>query len=123
MCLYNWKGENYKKRRFGCWICTVIRKDKAMEGLINEGFTELKYLFRYRNWLMQIRDIPSYRHKKRRNGTNGLGPFTLPARRKILRKLLEVQRKVPWKLIEKSEIEEIKKIWKLEKKEAVAKSD
>lgn len=119
MRLYNWEGTDrtqIKQRRFGCWVCTVVRKDRAMEGLIKEGVAKLKPLLDYRNWLMQIRDNTSYRYKKRRNGTDGLGPFTLSVRRKILDRLLETQRNVPWKLITKREIELIRKIWKVERR-------
>lgn len=77
------------KGRFGCWTCTVVRKDKAVKSLIENGFTELKPLYDYRNWLMEIRDNPYYRCSRRRNGVSGLGPFTLNARKEMLRELLK----------------------------------
>ena len=102
-------------RRFGCWVCTVVRKDRAMEGLVNEGVPYLEHLLSYRNWLMQIREQPSYRFKKRRNGVSGMGSFTLLARREMLSRLLKTQRKLPWKLTTKKEVAYIKKIWQKER--------
>lgn len=99
------------KGRFGCWTCTVVRKDKAVERLIKNGFTELEPLFKFRNWLMKIRDDNNYRCQRRRNGTKGLGPFTLEAREEILRKLLEAQSNSPFILISEEEISYIKKNW------------
>lgn len=104
------------KGRFGCWTCTVVRQDKAVEKLIQGGYKSLAPLFEFRNWLAIIRDDPSYRCHFRRNGDKGLGPFTLEARREILNKLLEAQSKVTWNLISDEEIDYIKEQWTLESK-------
>lgn len=104
----------YTAGRFGCWTCTVVRQDKAVANMISKGHTSLEPLLEYRNWLSKIRDNEIYRNKERRNGTKGLGPFTLEARREILKKLLEVQSKVEWELIGDEEISYIKKQWELD---------
>lgn len=104
------------KGRFGCWTCTVVRQDKAVKNLIQEGYKSLAPLFEFRNWLAIIRDNPSYRCQFRRNGDKGLGPFTLEARKEILNKLLEAQSKTTWNLINDEEIDYIKKQWILESK-------
>jgi DNA sulfur modification protein DndC len=106
------KSKNGKVPRFGCWVCTVIRKDKAMQNLINNGYSKLAPLLEFRNWLVEIRDNPYYRLKKRRNGEKGLGPFTLNARKIILKKLLTLQLKTAFNLISEKEVCSIKKCWK-----------
>jgi DNA sulfur modification protein DndC len=97
--------------RFGCWTCTVVRRDRAMEGLIEAGHDVLRPLLEFRNWLTRIRDDPGMRWPTRRDGTIGLGPFSVAARRKILNRLLAVQRAVGFQLILPDELVAIKNEW------------
>lgn len=55
--------------RFGCWICTVVKEDKSLNGFIRSGHRELIPLAEYRKWLMSIRDVPEFREK---SGVMGL---------------------------------------------------
>ena len=105
------KGSPCGKGRFGCWTCTVVRRDKAMENLIEEGYTDLQPLLEYKYWLMSVRDKGGYRRKYRRNGTPGKGPFTLTARKSILNRLLKVEELINIKLISKLELNEIYRVW------------
>lgn len=50
--------------RFGCWVCTVVKEDKSLNGFIKSGHRELIPLADFRKWLMDIRDIDKYREKK-----------------------------------------------------------
>lgn len=102
------------KGRFGCWTCTVVRHDRAMENLIKDGEEFLQPLLEFRNWLAVIRNNPSYRLKARRNGDKGLGPFTIEARKEILDRLLVAQSETKWALICDEEIEYIKNQWILD---------
>ncbi len=102
------------KGRFGCWTCTVVRRDKAVENLIQDGEESLVPLLKFRNWLAEIRYNTSYRLNIRRNGSKGLGPFTIEARKEILNKLLEAQSKTIWDLITDEEIEYIRGQWLLD---------
>jgi DNA sulfur modification protein DndC len=104
-----------KKNRFGCWVCTVVRKDRAMESMIKSGYPELKPLLQFRNWLIKIRDIPVYRCNRRRNGKIGLGPLTLKARKLILNRLLITQQKAAFPLISERELSLIRGMWREEK--------
>lgn len=105
--------------RFGCWVCTVVKEDKSLNGFIRSGHRELIPLADFRTWLMSIRDIDEYREKKRRNGTvyrtktgeMGYGPFTWEARQLILTKLLETQKKMGYELISVEELKAIDEIW------------
>lgn len=108
------KLSEVRKNRFGCWVCTVVRKDKAMESMIKSGYSELKPLLGYRNWLIKIRDDPVYRCKQRKNGKIGLGPFTLKAGKLILNRLLRTQKEVSSSLISNRELGLIKEIWENE---------
>lgn len=77
--------------RFGCWTCTVIRADKSMQGFVANGDEWMNPLLNFRNWLASARDNPKYRKSRRRNGTPGLGPFTLKARREIYERLIRTE--------------------------------
>ena len=88
--------------RFGCWTCTVVNKDKSMEGLIDNGEEWMQPLADIRNFLIETRDNPKkYRYKKRRDGSEHeryWGPYTFETRVEILKRILKAQ-----KLIEASE--------------------
>lgn len=105
--------------RFGCWVCTVVKEDKSLNGFIRSGHRELIPLAEFRSWLMSIRDLDEMREKKRRNGTvyetkdgnMGYGPFTWEARQEILRRLLETQKVMNYPLITVDELKAIDEIW------------
>ena len=88
--------------RFGCWTCTVVNKDKSMEGLIDNGEEWMQPLADIRNFLIETRDNPEkYRQRERRDGSvheRYWGPYTFETRVEILRRILKAQ-----KLLEASE--------------------
>lgn len=47
--------------RFGCWTCTVVEKDRSLEGFVEAGFAEFGPLIDFRDWLASIRNDPSRR--------------------------------------------------------------
>jgi len=108
--------------RFGCWTCTVVEKDKSLQGFIDSGKHIYVPLVGFRNWLVDIRNDPARRSAIRRNGrlTFDLtgkhipGPFTIQARREILTRLLAVQAEYGSRLISDAEVELIQKIWAVE---------
>jgi DNA sulfur modification protein DndC len=104
-----------QKGRFGCWTCTVVRKDKAVNNLISNGYNSLIPLLNFRNWLYELRDNKEYRCNWRRNGAKGPGPFTLEAREIILERLLKAQAESNYELIKDNEIDFIRKQWELDK--------
>ena len=105
--------------RFGCWTCTVVAKDKSLEGFIDAGFTEFAPFVELRDWLAEIRDMPERRMARRRNGritvtNDGVfipGPFTLDTRREILHRLSEIAASSNLSVISDEEIARIKEIW------------
>lgn len=55
--------------RFGCWICTVVSKDKSLTSFIDKGEKWLIPLRDYRDWLYSIRDDETRRMKRRIDGS------------------------------------------------------
>lgn len=98
--------------RFGCWVCTVVDRDKSMEGLIDAGETWMEPMLEFRDWLKEIRNDETKRDNVRRNGEEGkLGPFTKETRAEILRRLLLVQQETEMQLISEDELSAIQWIW------------
>jgi DNA sulfur modification protein DndC len=82
--------------RFGCWVCTVVNKDKSMEGLIDNGEEWMQPLADIRNFLIETRDNPEkYREQRRRNGEikeGTWGPYKFETRVEILKRILKAQK-------------------------------
>lgn len=104
--------------RFGCWTCTVVEKDKSLQGFVDSGNHQYIPLIDFRDWLKEVRNDLNFRMGQRRTGkvtvVNGKlipGPFTLDARKMILDKLLQTQKQYGETLISDSEIEMIYRIW------------
>lgn len=116
--------------RFGCWCCTVVQKDKSLTGFIKNGHKELMPLLKVRNKIAEMRDLPENRMNRRMNGSiyilntkegpkRGLGPYTLEARKEMLRELLKaenvylkrviIEPKTP--IISTEEVKQIQKYW------------
>lgn len=100
--------------RFGCWTCTVVTKDRAMEGLIDSGETWLQELKDFRDELFNS-TIPEnkdkFRNFKRRTGKVQYarqaidddsntevktipGPYWMKQRQKWLKELLTIEKKL-----------------------------
>jgi len=111
--------------RFGCWTCTVVEKDRSLQGFIDSGKHQYKPLVDFRDWLKTIRNDPERRSAVRRNGKLTFdvtgrhipGPFTIQARKEILDYLLRVQEEFGDPLISGDEINLIHEIWAKELQE------
>lgn len=128
------KTESCGNSRFGCWVCTVVTKDKAMEAMIDNGEEWLEPLLELRDELAQTQDPKrkrEFRSFKRRTGSVTFvgdstkpipGPYLFEYRKAFLRKLLTAQVQVNEKappgektvLIQDAELLEIRKIWRRE---------
>lgn len=108
--------------RFGCWTCTVVEKDKSLQGFVDSGNHHFSALIEFRQWLKDIRNDPRYRSVERRNGEIRFnprgeqiqhvpGPFTIQARKMILDRLLATQAEYGDTLISADEIEQIHATW------------
>ena len=109
--------------RFGCWTCTVVRKDRSMRGLIDAGHDDedmLEALAEFREWLIVLREdnrnrLPVRRDgrtKLREDGTRVFGPFRLEVRQEILDRLRALETQIGEMLIDPDEIEMIDDIWR-----------
>lgn len=124
--------------RFGCWVCTLVEKDKSMHAMIqNDDEKEwMLPLLELRNQLDPPKtsdgDRP-LRDFRRMNGAVQLyndrpipGPYKQKAREMWLRQVLEAQQHIrengpkevrDIELITLEELEEIRRIWVVEKHE------
>lgn len=108
--------------RFGCWICTLVKEDKSLKKFIDSGETSLIPLRDFRNRLLELRNTPSAREPKRRNGSvyvtktgnKGYGPFTMETRKLILQELLELEELTGYSLITIEELKFIDRLWEQE---------
>lgn len=128
--------------RFGCWTCTVVTQDKAIEGLVNSGETWMQPLLDFRNQL-HASSLPEnktqYRNYKRRTGkvtfargavdddTNTAtrhvpGPYWLHYRKEWLKLLLTIESGIRQsghniELIGRDELQLIRQQWLLDPNE------
>lgn len=109
--------------RFGCWTCTVVKQDKSMTSLIENGQQWMKPLLKFRNELQEDRNKSENRETTRRNGELAIneegmnqGNYTTEYRHRLLRRLLSIQKEVQtdkplFNLITNQELIAIQVIW------------
>lgn len=109
------------KSRFGCWVCTVVKRDKSMENFIDNGDKWMEELLDFRNWLCDIRQQTNQYVPKQFRSNVKFGPFLLRTRQEILNKLLDMQKHLPVELITKGELHYLRGFLKRESQAAVKK--
>ena len=123
------------KSRFGCWVCTMVEKDKSMEAMIaNDSEKEwMAPLLEFRN---EFGDEEGDRDRRSFRKMNGSvqgnygklfhGPYLKEVREKWLEKLLMIQKDInengpdefrELELIKLQELQAIRRIWVNEKHE------
>jgi len=117
--------------RFGCWVCTVVDKDKTMQTLIDTGEEWMEPLLDYRDMLRATQEPEKkliYREFKRRDGQVIVkddkfipGPYKPEYRLHFLKELLKLQVRLRIEspddeitLITPAELYEIRRIWRKE---------
>ena len=104
--------------RFGCWVCTVVSRDKSMENLVENGEDWMLSLLEFRDYLNDVRYDPDKRMNKKRNGKlsaeDSLGPFTFEVRAELLEKLFRVEEETGLEVISKQELAAIQSQWRLD---------
>lgn len=80
--------------RFGCWVCTVVKKDKSMEALIDNGEDWMLPMLEFRDVLAESRDNPLWREEFRKNGQEAPGPYKPKYRALLLESLLKAQAEI-----------------------------
>lgn len=118
--------------RFGCWVCTVVTKDKSMEAMVESGQTWMESLLSIRDELSETQQ-PGRREQVRtarkldgrvllKNAGNelALGPYTFDYSKNLLTRLLKTQHELPpeagaFELITTEELLEIRRIWRFDR--------
>ncbi|HVO53121.1 MAG TPA: DNA phosphorothioation system sulfurtransferase DndC [Solirubrobacterales bacterium] len=126
--------------RFGCWVCTVVTKDKAMEAMVDNGDEWLEPLLELRDFLADTqrpkRKTEVRQHIRKNGGVMRKeygdkddpfvrGPYTLDFCREVLTRLLKAEREVRElapadhlvELISVEELLEIRRIWRYERQD------
>lgn len=87
--------------RFGCWTCTVVKKDKSMSSLIENGQEWMKPLLDLRDEMQIERNVNENRDSTRRNGQIAIsddginqGNYVIEYRVNLLRRVLRAQKEV-----------------------------
>jgi DNA sulfur modification protein DndC len=119
--------------RFGCWTCTVVEVDSSLREMIDSARDDyetekLSLLADFRDKLRDNRNLPVNRVQGRnrrgtvivkRDGSVGVGPYTMDYRKNLLNELIEMQEKVDDMLITPEEISRIHQIWAEEQADLV----
>ena len=117
--------------RFGCWVCTVVDRDRSMENMIDNGgewmvpLNELRQLLKETQDPARKEEVRDLKHRNGRiifwNDRLTRGPYTFEFRKEVLRRLLEAQESVrsggpdpSMTLIGEDEIREIQRLWRVE---------
>lgn len=119
--------------RFGCWVCTVVSKDKSMGAMIDNGEEWMQPMLDLRDFLADTQDPErksDVRDYKRRDGQIKVrkkqrslirGPYTFEFRQELLARLLRAQEQVREEgphpnltLISDEELFEIRRLWRVE---------
>ena len=121
--------------RFGCWVCTVVDRDRSMEAMAESGDTWMRPMLEFRDYLMTTQDPANKMEQRslvRRNGRVWIkeskliyGPYNFDEkgqfRQELLRRLLRTQVNVresgpdpEMNLIQPEELHAIRRIWRSE---------
>jgi len=119
--------------RFGCWVCTVVERDRSMEAMIDNGEEWMIPLLEFRDWLAETQDPvnkPAQREYRGRDGrikTNKEGgvlyrTYTPDFSMTMLRRLLETEKAIQqvdpsFQLISQDELREIRRLWITERQD------
>ncbi len=104
---------NGRETRFGCWMCTVVRQDKAMEKITSlPQWLHLKPLFEFRK---HVKEIASQLDSRVLRSNGKPGRLTLEVRKILLDELLELQKQMSMTLISQDEEAAIRRLWQEEK--------
>ncbi len=94
--------------RFGCWMCTVVMKDKTMIALAKSGDYKVQKLLEFREWIVEESRKPENRYF-RKDGRKGR--LRLDFRKELLSKLIRLQQEINIILITKPEIRRIEELF------------
>lgn len=111
--LWRLYGED-ERVRYGCWVCPLVREDRAMSAAIASADGErpvLEAMANFREELLHITRDPNNR-ELRADGRPG--KLTWKIRHMLLQKLLTLQNRTGRTLIEPDELHQILHLWEKE---------
>ncbi len=102
-----------RETRFGCWMCTVVRQDGAMQMITSRPeWAHLRPLLEFRERVLRLTSSPESRYPR----ADGMpGRLSLETRKRLLTELLQLQEVLGISLIEEEEIELIQALWSNQK--------
>lgn len=120
--------------RFGCWVCTVVTRDKSMEAMIDSGEEWMIPLLDYRDFLVSTQDPAVKAQQREYKGRDGsikitetgalrYRTYTLEFSKTMLRRLLATQCQIQkeydpdFVLIAETELREIRRLWITERQD------
>jgi DNA sulfur modification protein DndC len=115
--------------RFGCWVCTVVTRDKSMEAMVDSGQWWMEDLLRIRDELAashrpemkdkvrSIRKLDGRILIKSQSNEASPGPYTFEYCKSLLARIIRTQANLPpeagdFELISEPELLEIRRIWR-----------
>lgn len=121
--------------RFGCWTCTVAKRDASMEALIETGEGWMQPLLEFREWLNETTDPKRKREFRdirgrdgrvilKKDGTPAARTYKMKISEEMLERVLRIQQAVrrdgpdpKITLILEQELFEIRRIWRTERQD------
>ena len=121
--------------RFGCWVCTVAKRDSSMEAMVDNGQEWMEPLLEFREWLAETTDPERKREFRdirgrdgrvilKKDGQPAARTYKLEISKEMLERLLRVQEAVRRNgpdsnatLISEEELLEIRRIWRVERQD------
>lgn len=100
---------NGRETRFGCWMCTVVKQDRAMEKITSlTQWSHLRPLLEFRQLVKEMSNSP---HSRVSKPDGKPGRLKLSVRKYLLNELLEIQTKLDLPLVSPEEIAAIEELW------------
>lgn len=100
---------NGRETRFGCWMCTVVRRDRAMEKITS--LPRWSYLRPLLGFRQRVEELTSRLESRVIRLDGKPGKLTLATRQQLLTELLGLQETVGMTLISPDEIAAIQEYW------------
>lgn len=116
--------------RFGCWVCTVVTRDKSMQAMVDAGLAPwMEQLLEIRDFLADTQSPERKRETRSIRKLDGrillkdsgdeaaLGPYRIEFCKELLEKVLAVQVSLPpeakdFEIISNEELVVIRKLWR-----------
>lgn len=103
---------NGRETRFGCWTCTVVRQDRAMEKITSlPQWAHLRPLLDFRQ---RVKELTGHLESRVLRPDGKPGRLTLAVRQQLLNELLELQTRLGMTIVSSDQILAIQEHWKQE---------